>query len=272
MHKLILADNSGAFRNSRQQVGRDSKHKLPCSVLEGILAPSGPQLTIKTQALPPLPTANLQQQMCSQDGNDSSESGWVSGILHCSQLLIPPPQLEKISPVPTHTHLPAALVGVLPACCGQRQPIPAGCRAPWLALLGRQQGNAAVSCFASRAWRAGAAVEGDQAAPEGAVTCPSSTPSKAQLVVSALKALHKCYCGKAIVLQAGPFLQGLLSSQLWLLSRMCGHFCGCTEPARWWEETVCSLASFGHFADLFGSWKQCSRWLRRTVEGRWREK
>lgn len=81
----------GAFRGTRQLVGRDSKRKLPWSVLEGILAPSGPYLTVRTQALHPYATTILQQQLCSQSGSDSSEPVWVSWILHCSQLLIPRP-------------------------------------------------------------------------------------------------------------------------------------------------------------------------------------
>lgn len=106
----------------------------------------------------------------------SSGSGWVSWMLHRSQLLIPPPQLENIiSPVPPmHTSVQAALVQALPAFCGQGSPSLLAVRLR-LALLGCQQGNAAIGCFASRAQRAGSPVEGDQGAPKGAMTSPSST-------------------------------------------------------------------------------------------------
>lgn len=99
----------------------------------------------KTPSSSSLAYCSPPAQLCSQSGSASSEPGWVSWILHCSQLLMPPPQWRT-----------AALSLAWALLCQQHmsqcfQPIPAGAR---LALTVLQQ-----------AWRAGAAVEGPRLLP-----------------------------------------------------------------------------------------------------------
>lgn len=144
----------------------------------GVLAPSGPQLTVKTQALPPLPTATLQQQLCSQSGSDSDVLFWIRlGQLDTSLLSAAHPA----SPVGEHQPRSSHANICTSSTCASASSLPRAkaARPCWLpgslaGSVGCQQGNAAVDRFASSAQRAGTPVEGDQGAPKGAVMSPSS--------------------------------------------------------------------------------------------------
>lgn len=246
----------GAFRNSWQQVGRDPKCKLPRSGLEGILVSSGAQFGQKPKLFIP-----CLLQHYSHDYAPRVESTLLdlAGSAEYFTALTCLPSWRTPVPFLTHTSVPAVLVLALPACQGHRQPVllvPGSLTGS----AGHQPDNAAGGCFASRAGRTGRTVEGDWAAPEGAVTSPSSA-AVCQAKHSPWSQHWRPWASATVdrQLSSKPVPFSGCCCPCWQLSRTCGHFCGCTEPAQQWEETGCALASLRHLADVFGSRKTAER-------------